>query len=78
MHDTEYFKKLAENIIMWCMIMTIGILAIIIIALPVYLAFTVSMTYLLLYVLYLVILVLLSVAVGDKNDDDGGDDNENS
>lgn len=77
MHDTEYFKKLAENIIMWCMIMTIGILAIVIIALPVYLAFTVSMTYLLLYVLYLVILVLLSLA-GDKNDDDGGDDDENS
>ena len=42
MHDTEFFKKLVENIVMWSFVIVIAALALTILGLPLYLALTVD------------------------------------
>ena len=44
MHDTEFFKKLVENIVMWSFVIVIAALALTILGLPLYLALTVDLS----------------------------------
>ena len=52
MHDTEFFKKLVENIVMWSFVIVIAALALTILGLPLYLALTVDWKFALIYLLY--------------------------
>ena len=57
MHDTEFFKKLVENIVMWSFVIVIAALALTILGLPLYLALTVDWKFALIYLLYPVVLM---------------------
>lgn len=60
MHDTEFFKKLVENIVMWSFVIVIAALALTILGLPLYLALTVDWKFALIYLLYPVVLMVMA------------------
>ena len=62
MHDTEFFKKLVENIVMWSFVIVIAALALTILGLPLYLALTVDWKFALIYLLYPVVLMVMVMA----------------
>ena len=64
MHDTEFFKKLVENIVMWSFVIVIAALALTILGLPLYLALTVDWKFALIYLLYPVVLMALAASRG--------------
>ena len=66
MHDTEFFKKLVENIVMWSFVIVIAALALTILGLPLYLALTVDWKFALIYLLYPVVLMVMA-ALADED-----------
>ena len=64
MHDTEFFKKLVENIVMWSFVIVIAALALTILGLPLYLALTVDWKFALIYLLYPVVLMVMAASRG--------------
>ncbi len=69
MHDTEFFKKLVENIVMWSFVIVIAALALTILGLPLYLALTVDWKFVLIYLLYPVVLVVMAALAASRGGD---------
>lgn len=69
MHDTEFFKKLVENIVMWSFVIVIAALALTILGLPLYLALTVDWKFALIYLLYPVVLMVMAVLAASRGGD---------
>ena len=67
MHDTEFFKKLVENIVMWSFVIVIAALALTILGLPLYLALTVKFA--LIYLLYPVVLMVMAALAASRGGD---------
>ena len=69
MHDTEFFKKLVENIVMWSFVVVIAALVLTILGLPLYLALTVDWKFALIYLLYPAALVMMAALAASRGDD---------
>lgn len=69
MHDTEFFKKLVENIVMWSFVIVIATLALTILGLPLYLALTVDWKFALIYLLYPVVLMVMAALAASRGGD---------
>lgn len=74
MHDTEFFKKLVENIVMWSFVIwsfviVIAALALTILGLPLYLALTVDWKFALIYLLYPVVLMVMVALAASRGGD---------
>ena len=67
MHDTEFFKKLVENIVMWSFVIVIAALTIL--GLPLYLALTVDWKFALIYLLYPVVLMVMAALAASRGGD---------
>ncbi len=69
MHDTEFFKKLVENIVMWSFVVVIAALVLTILGLPLYLALTVDWKFALIYLLYPAVPVMMAALAASRGGD---------
>lgn len=69
MHDTEFFKKLVENIVMWSFVIVIAALVLTILGLPLYLALTINWKFALIYLLYPVVLIVMAALATSRGGD---------
>lgn len=69
MHDTDFFKKLVENIVMWSIVAVFAALGLVLLVLPLYLAIAIDWKFCLLYLLYAVTLVMVAMLISTKGDE---------
>lgn len=63
LHDTKYFQKMVENVVMWALLALLCIVCAIIVFAPIILAVKVSPWWLALYALYLIAFVVVAITM---------------
>lgn len=63
LHDTKYFQKMVENVVMWALLALLCIVCAIIVFAPIILAVKVSPWWLALYALYLIAFFIAAIAM---------------